>query len=434
MSTEESITKKKRIGLVVGIDEYEDKTIPTLHGAQNDANEIFRILTENGDFEENNKYLLLGEQATRINILSCISEVFRQANDCELALFYFSGHGFVDNKDDLFISTYDMVKKDPFINGIRVNDLKEEIYSSKDKDKALLILDCCYSGIATKGAKGNGGEINSKNVIAVQRKIIGETKIPTSTYGVGKITIASSEATKESWEKKDCLHNEDDKPHTHGTFSFHLIEGLSGKAANELGNVTLSSLLRYIGDKMSQQDSFYSMTESSNIEKIYLTKSQIIIEKTRKNILDDISLYIPLLNSDFPDFSDIQTVSEKLKILKEIDSENQFILDYETTVNNALRKFRLKLSSWFTTLENEIYTYMKIKIVPFQKILKDLDFLSSIDKLYKLDKLTMEGLKYFYREANINQSYTGRNDDQLQYLIDRFQNQTNSLKPKAGEE
>ena len=37
--------------------------------------------------------------------------------------------------------------------------------------------------------------------------------------------------------------NSDDLPHTHGAFSFHLIEGLDGKAADpDTGIITIESL------------------------------------------------------------------------------------------------------------------------------------------------------------------------------------------------
>ena len=48
----------------------------------------------------------------------------------------------------------------------------------------------------------------------------------------GKIILASSEADAVSREKNNCKHNENDSPHSHGAFSFHLIEGLDGKAAD----------------------------------------------------------------------------------------------------------------------------------------------------------------------------------------------------------
>ena len=61
-----------------------------------------------------------------------------------MALFYFSGHGFVDKSGDLYLSTYDVSKKDPYIGGINVDDLRDQIYTSENKNNAIMILDCCF--------------------------------------------------------------------------------------------------------------------------------------------------------------------------------------------------------------------------------------------------------------------------------------------------
>ena len=72
-------------------------------GAENDAKELFDILTsETAGFESNSKNLLLGEIATQRKISERVADIFRQNEKYDIALFYFSGHGFVD-KTMIFI-------------------------------------------------------------------------------------------------------------------------------------------------------------------------------------------------------------------------------------------------------------------------------------------------------------------------------------------
>ena len=48
--------QSKKIAIVVGIDEYDDVQIPQLAGAENDANELFELLTsEAGGFVNKEK-------------------------------------------------------------------------------------------------------------------------------------------------------------------------------------------------------------------------------------------------------------------------------------------------------------------------------------------------------------------------------------------
>lgn len=140
----------KRIILSVGINTYESVEIPKLSGAENDAKEIFDLLAVNGGFEKDYRYLITGEAATYKNIMTFISQIFREDREYDLGLFYFSGHGFMDKNNELYLATFDVNEKDPIVCGIKIKELKDIIYSSKNKKNTVLILDCCYSGAATE--------------------------------------------------------------------------------------------------------------------------------------------------------------------------------------------------------------------------------------------------------------------------------------------
>ena len=143
MSTDNQ-EQAKRLAIVVGINKYEDATeIPELFGAENDAIEIHKRLTTLGEFEVSPNHLLLGKNATYKAILKAVSDIFRQAIDCSLVIFYFSGHGLIDENNDGYIAPYDMDSTDPFVCGIKMEDLREVIYRAKNKESVLLILDCC---------------------------------------------------------------------------------------------------------------------------------------------------------------------------------------------------------------------------------------------------------------------------------------------------
>ena len=63
--------------------------------------------------------------------------------------------------------------------------------------------------------------------------------------------LASSEPDKVSREINDCIHDDNDSPHSHGIFSYHLIEGLNGKAADpDTGIITIDNLKKYISTEM----------------------------------------------------------------------------------------------------------------------------------------------------------------------------------------
>ena len=71
----------------------------------------------------------------------------------DLVIFYFSGHGMIDENNLSYLAPYDMDPEDPYVNGIDMEDLRNYISTSKNKASIIILLDCSYAGIAIKGPK-----------------------------------------------------------------------------------------------------------------------------------------------------------------------------------------------------------------------------------------------------------------------------------------
>src|ERR1700690_3863629 len=83
-----------RKALVVGIDKYS--TSP-LSGCENDAASVANTLEKNGDGSPNFDVKLVTSSNTNVTselILSALEELFQ--GDAETALFYFAGHGIIN--------------------------------------------------------------------------------------------------------------------------------------------------------------------------------------------------------------------------------------------------------------------------------------------------------------------------------------------------
>ena len=100
-------------------------------------------------------HFLLGGHATHKAIRKTVSDLFRKNTDnaTDLIVFYFSGHGYVDENKEGYLAPYDIDPDDPDFCGIKMEDLRNTIFGSKNKGNVVMILDCCYAGIATKGTK-----------------------------------------------------------------------------------------------------------------------------------------------------------------------------------------------------------------------------------------------------------------------------------------
>jgi hypothetical protein len=383
----------KKIAIVVGIDEYDDKDIPKLEGAEYDAKELFELLTsEAGGFVNEEKNLLINKQARQRDILDRISEVFRQDKEFDIALFYFSGHGFVDKKEDLYLSTCDVKKKDPYVGGIKVDDLRDQIYSSENKRNAIMVLDCCYSGIATEGTRGDGSD-TIKDLKPLLDRNIGNIK--DKNYGTGKFTISSSAIDQVSYEKKDCTHVGDDRePHTHGEFTYYLLEGIRGGAEDEnTGEITLLSLQQYINQKLvekKKQNSYINISEGSNLNAITIALSLNKFNGYITSLENTIKTYFPEGDSSFPSFKKIRQGAIKLKEMKSKRPDNPNIFSFGDLLRSKLNNYKKGVLNWCTRLPDDV----QIKIESITDTDSVAIFRNTVTKL-DLESVITSGAKIF---------------------------------------
>jgi uncharacterized caspase-like protein len=241
-----------RRAVIVGINEYVDKeNIPNLKGAEADAREMRDALCNRGGFEVKEHHFLQGPKATCSAIRKAISDLLWASDECYLSLFYFSGHGIVDSYGNLYLATYDIRKNEPFVAGINQDELQQVFFKAKNNKCGLLIFDCCYSGIATKGTKG-GAEADTKAAVDKFLKTVDEGLKEKSITGQGKMILASCDKDEESREIF-LPHRNTPETHHHGAFTFHLLEALAGQARDERNMITLKGLKEYVDGKLLEK-------------------------------------------------------------------------------------------------------------------------------------------------------------------------------------
>jgi hypothetical protein len=429
----ESMRKSRRFAVVVGVNKYQESDkIPTLAGAENDAEELRRRLTTNNNFEVLDGHFLLGEHATRTAILKAISDIFHNEIDTELVIFYFSGHGVLDEKQEGYIAPYDTYPKDPFVSGIRMEDLKYLIERSDNKANVAIILDCCYAGIVTKGTKDLPNE-NKKHLYATQVQKLGQTPLQDEAKPRrAKFILASSEGDAVSREKNDCIHTDIGKPpHPHGAFSFHLLEGLAGAAARpDTGIITFDSLRKYIEDKMTaekKQKPMYALAEASLLEYISLGTRQEVFDDHVKNLITNIQKLI-IKENKVPLFIDIRDLADAVKQVRNLsalDPSNVEIPHLITDINDSLKPYQQALDDWL--IKNTMIAGREIDKIA-QNLYNTHFFGISGNLTYedfqKLNELDLEYLVHLTPEIEEKTQYTSKHETRLQRLYLRLDSAT----------
>ena len=128
--------------LVIGINKYQDKTIPALKTAINDARELSNLLKTKYGFEVT---LLLDHQATRKAINQKLRDLAANSTSDESVLIYFAGHGEFDRvlNDGWWVPVDARAgEAETYLD----NTVVQKVMNSMKARHVLLISDSCYSG------------------------------------------------------------------------------------------------------------------------------------------------------------------------------------------------------------------------------------------------------------------------------------------------
>jgi hypothetical protein len=202
--------------VIVGAARYNH--MPQLRYTDDDAYQLYAFLKspEGGALPDNHLRVLIDEDATRENILNAIRTVFLGADDNDVVMFYFSGHGI----QGAFLP----IDFDGYKNSLKHEEIKELLNNSRAKHK-LVLADACHSGSL----------FNYKTPVhvALQKYY----KAYEEANG-GTALLMSSKGEEYSLEDGGLRS---------GVFSHFLIRGLKGEADEDRNQiVTVQELFNYV--------------------------------------------------------------------------------------------------------------------------------------------------------------------------------------------
>jgi caspase domain-containing protein len=232
----------KRWALVIGVDKYMDPQISPLKGSDNDARLIADALVRYAGFPPDQVILLstaqpMERQPTRVNILRRLSNLSTAVPKDGLLLISFAGHG-MERGGQAFLMPSDAQISDQISfleeTAISLNRVKERIKET-GVGQVLVLLDACRNDPGGRADAPNpltNAYTNAFNFDVRNR----EVQAFATVYATG-----IGQRAYEYTEKKQ------------GYFSWALVEGLKGAAANEKGEITLSQLIKHVQDTVPKR-------------------------------------------------------------------------------------------------------------------------------------------------------------------------------------
>lgn len=208
---------ERRRALLVGIDDY--KGAP-LAGCVNDAMAMAGLLAEHADGSPNFDVKLFTAPTgtvTKTALRKAVQDLFGKATDCDVALFYFSGHG-TENDLGGYLVTQDATAYD---EGVALSEVLTLANKSEARER-IIILDSCHSG--------HLGTVPESGSSAVQLQ-----------EGVSVLT--ASRSTEYAMETGGG-----------GLFTDLVVGALHGGASDVLGETTVAAVYAYVEQALGPWD------------------------------------------------------------------------------------------------------------------------------------------------------------------------------------
>jgi formylglycine-generating enzyme required for sulfatase activity len=240
----------KRLALLVATSEYaECQDLKPLHGSLLDVAAMQRVLVANGEFDADDVVVL--KNAPRQAIEYAIHDLFNAPDRSkdDLVLFYFSGHGVIDEGGKLFLGTPSTRKQKNKIvkpSTVAASYLHDAMGESKSQHQ-VLIFNCCFSGAFAQGmAVMDDGSVNLKEQLG----------------GKGRAILTSSSSTQFSFQPEGEM----------SIYTRYLVEGIETGAADRDrdSRISVDELHEYAALKVSQESpnmtpAFYPVEQGGRI-------------------------------------------------------------------------------------------------------------------------------------------------------------------------
>lgn len=218
--------------LAIGVSQYEDSSI-SLKYADHDAETIARLLrTQEGLlFAQVHTQVLVNEQATKREILREIDGFLGQASSGDVVVVFMAGHGMKDRKTDTYYFVpYNASLESLFYDGLAMPLFEEACKRIENRvDKLVLLMDTCHSGSL---------QVNARAVNP------GEDLTEALSQAKGRYILSASEGGELSFEHEDFRFENETRGH--GGFTYSLMRGMLGRAADERGVVWMSRLFGHV--------------------------------------------------------------------------------------------------------------------------------------------------------------------------------------------
>jgi uncharacterized caspase-like protein len=225
--------------LLVGVNQYQDARLPSLSYSAADCQGLTEALAEATQGFPSKEPIAHHDYASHPPTLAAVraslEQIVAAAQPQDTILLYFSGHGVLERETGQVVLCLSDTSKDNLLQtGLKLPDVLDLLHQSK-VHRQMLWLDACHSGDLTlRGAKG---EVTVEQPELNPARQLMELLRQRATQSRGFYALLSCDQKQRSWEFPELKH---------GLFTYYLMQGLRGEAADAQGVIEADGLYKYV--------------------------------------------------------------------------------------------------------------------------------------------------------------------------------------------
>ncbi len=234
--------------LLVGVNEYLDTSLPSLRYPALDCQGLEKALFKATAGFPNKEVIVHHDFAAQPpsleRIRSSLQKIVSQSQPQDSILLYFSGHGVVEPNTQQAVLCFPETRKDDLLNsGLGMQELVQ-ILGASSANQQLVCLDTCHSGDMNLLRQNGGNRDGSMpSTIANPTPQLMDVLRQRAAQSKGFCALLSCDKGQQSWEFPELGH---------GVFTYYLMQGLMGGAADADGFIEADGLYKYVYHKTVQ--------------------------------------------------------------------------------------------------------------------------------------------------------------------------------------
>jgi len=227
---------------LVGVNQYQDERLSSLRYSALDCRGLGEALVKATQGFPNKEVMTHHDFAAQTpkseTVRANLQQIISQTQSQDTILFYFSGHGVLEpNTQQAILCLADTQKDNLLATGLGVQELLQMLDTSSAHQQ-LICLDTCHSGdMMPRGARAAIAEQRSSSSLLNPTAQLVQLLRQRAAQSKGFCALLSCDQGQQSWEFPELGH---------GVFTYYLIRGLLGEAADSQGVIEADGLYKYV--------------------------------------------------------------------------------------------------------------------------------------------------------------------------------------------